>query len=71
MLRDLLRAEISSYIIQKARDVFVVSDSSKFGKTELTNICYPSEIQHIATNKDLELKYQREFKNAGIDLILA
>ena len=71
MLRDLFRAEISSYIIQKAQDVFIVSDSSKFGKTELTNICYPSDIQHIATNNDLPSDFQNEFKKAGVDLILA
>lgn len=70
-LRDLFRAEISSYIIQKAKDVFIVSDSSKFGKTELTNICYPTDIQHIATNNDLSIQFQEELKNAGINLILA
>lgn len=70
-LRDLFRAEISSYIIQKAKDVFIVSDSSKFGKTELTNICYPADIQHIATNDDLNIHFQNEFNKAGIDLILA
>jgi DeoR/GlpR family transcriptional regulator of sugar metabolism len=70
-LRDLFRAEISSYIIQKAKDVYIVSDSSKFGKTELTNICYLSDIQHIATNSDLGLEFQDEFTKAGIDLILA
>jgi DeoR/GlpR family transcriptional regulator of sugar metabolism len=70
-LRDLSRAEISSYIIQKAQDVFIVSDSSKFGKTELTNICYPSDIHHIATNNDLDPGFQAEFRKAGIDLILA
>ncbi len=70
-LRDLLRAEISSYIIQNAQDVFIVSDSSKFGKTELTNICYPSDIQHVATDSDLTFDFQQEFKEAGIDLILA
>jgi DeoR/GlpR family transcriptional regulator of sugar metabolism len=70
-LKDLFRAEISSYIIQKAKDVFIVSDSSKFGKTELTNICYPTDIQHLATNNDLSIQFQEELKNAGIDLILA
>ena len=70
-LRDLFRAEISSYIIQKAKDVYVVSDSSKFGRTELTNICYISDIQHIATNEDLSLQFQDEFTKAGVDLILA
>ena len=70
-LRDLFRAEISSYIIQKAKEVYVVSDSSKFGKTELTNICYLYDIQHIATNEDLGVQFQDEFTKAGVDLILA
>ncbi len=70
-LRDLFRAEISSYIIQKARDVFIVTDSSKFGKTELTNVCYLENIQHIATNNDLSSHFQDEFNKAGVDLILA
>lgn len=70
-LRDMFRAEISTHIIQKAKDVFVVSDSSKFGCTGLTNICQLTDIQHIATNSDLDVTYQEEFRKAGIDLILA
>jgi len=70
-LRDMFRAEISSHIIRKAKDVFVVSDSSKFGCTGLTNICHLSDIKHIATNEDLDPKFQDEFRTAGIDLILA
>ncbi len=70
-LRDLLRAEVSSYIIQKAREVFIVSDSSKFGKKELTNICYPEDISHVATDDGLPSVYREELKKAGVDLILA
>ncbi len=70
-LRDLFRAEISSYIIKKSCDVIIVSDSSKFGKAELTNICYPSDIKHIATDSDLDKQYIDEFTRAGIDLIIA
>jgi DeoR/GlpR family transcriptional regulator of sugar metabolism len=70
-LRDLFRAEISSYIIKKSCDAIIVSDSSKFGKTELTNICYPADIKHIATDTDLDQTYIDEFKKSGIDLILA
>jgi DeoR/GlpR family transcriptional regulator of sugar metabolism len=70
-LRDLFRAEISSHIIHKSREVFIVSDSSKFGKTELTNICFLSDIHHIATDNDLSSDYRAEFHHAGIDLILA
>ena len=71
MLRDMFRAEISSHIIQKAEDVYVVSDSSKFGTRGLTNICQLKDIQHIATNEDLKPHFQDEFRKAGIDLILA
>jgi DeoR/GlpR family transcriptional regulator of sugar metabolism len=70
-LKDLFRAEVSAYIIQKAKDVFIVSDSSKFGKTELTNICYPADIQHIVTDNELSGQFQDEFRISGIDLILA
>jgi DeoR/GlpR family transcriptional regulator of sugar metabolism len=70
-LRDLFRAEISSYIIKKSSEVFIVTDSSKFGRTELTNICYSCDIHHVATDSDLDEKYVNEFKQAGIDLILA
>jgi DeoR/GlpR family transcriptional regulator of sugar metabolism len=70
-LRDLFRAEISSYIIKKSRETIIVSDSSKFGKTELTNICYPADIKYIATDNELGQKYIDEFTSAGIDLILA
>jgi DeoR/GlpR family transcriptional regulator of sugar metabolism len=70
-IRDLFRAEISICIIRKAKNVFIVSDSSKFGKTGLTNICFPKDIQHVATNTDLDISFQVEFKTAGVDLILA
>jgi len=70
-LRDLFRAEISSYIIKKTSEVIVVSDSSKFGRTELTRICSLSEIRHIATDNELEESYRKEFNSAGVDLILA
>ncbi len=70
-LRDMFRAEISSHIVQKARDVFVVSDSSKFGKTGMTRICRLEDIQHVATDNDLDQSYRDELLAAGIDLILA
>jgi len=69
-LRDLYRAEVSSHIIQKAADVFIISDSGKFGRTELTNICYPGDVQHIVTNDDLDIVFKEEFVKAGIELVL-
>ncbi|MFN8258386.1 MAG: DeoR/GlpR family DNA-binding transcription regulator [Bacteroidales bacterium] len=69
--RDLFRAEISGHIIKKAREVFIVSDSSKFGKTELTNICLVSDVSFIATDTDLANEYWQEFSIPGLNLILA
>jgi DeoR/GlpR family transcriptional regulator of sugar metabolism len=71
MVRDLFRAEISNYIIRKATDVFIVSDASKFGRKGLSSICQLNDIQHVATNMDLDAGFQEEFTQAGIDLILA
>ena len=70
-LRDLFRAEISGYIIKKSKEVFIISDSSKFGKTGLTNICSACDIQHIVTDNELDKSYIKEFKESGIDIIPA
>jgi DeoR/GlpR family transcriptional regulator of sugar metabolism len=70
-LRDMFRAEISSYIIKKPCDTIIISDSSKFGKTDLTNICYMADIKFVATDSDLDRQFKDEFENAGINLILA
>ena len=69
--RNLFRAEISSHIVRKSCDAFIVTDSTKFGKTALTSICFPADIQHIATDCELDPVFQDEFTKAGIDLILA
>jgi DeoR/GlpR family transcriptional regulator of sugar metabolism len=71
MLRDLFRAEVSTHIIHSAADVFIVSDSTKFGRTELTSICDLSEVQHVATNNNLPARFREEILQAGVDLILA
>jgi DeoR/GlpR family transcriptional regulator of sugar metabolism len=70
-LRDLFRAEISSHIIHSSGDVYIVSDSSKFGRSELTNICTSDDIHHIVTDSELDRSFITEFNEAGIDLILA
>jgi DeoR/GlpR family transcriptional regulator of sugar metabolism len=70
-LRDLLRAEISAHIIRRSSEVYIVSDSSKFGRAELTNICQACDIHHIVTDVALDESYVREFQDAGIDLVLA
>lgn len=71
MLRDILRAEISAYIIRKAQKTYIVSDASKFGRSGLTSICQLRDVHYIATNRDLAPEFQEEFQSAGVELILA
>ncbi len=67
--RDLLRSEISSYIIKKCDKNFIVSDSSKFGKLELTTICYPRDISCLITDENLEFSFGRIFLAENVDVI--
>ena len=67
--RDLLRAEISSYIIQKGRQNFIVSDSSKFGQLELTTICYPDDVDYVITDKGLDDVFVRPIRAGGVKLV--
>jgi len=68
--RDILRSEISAYIIEKCTENIVVTDSSKFGKTELTTICPPEMIQYVITDHSLPAEYRRILESKGVDLIL-
>lgn len=66
--RDFFRAEISTHIIQKCKDVFIVSDSGKFGKVAITNICAPSDIKHIVTDSDLSDVYISMLQSQGVQV---
>jgi DeoR/GlpR family transcriptional regulator of sugar metabolism len=68
--RDILRSEISAHIIEKCEDSFIVTDSSKFGKTELTTICHPSRVQHVITDSSLPAEYRITLEDDGVDVIL-
>ncbi len=67
--RDLLRADISSYIIRKGRQNFIVSDSSKFGQLELTTICHPAEIDYVITDKGLDDVFDRPLLAKGVKVV--
>jgi DeoR/GlpR family transcriptional regulator of sugar metabolism len=69
--RDMLRAEISAHIISKCRDVFVVTDSTKFGRKELATIGMPEEIAHLITDEGISESYRQLLKDKGMDVIIA
>ena len=69
--RDMLRAEISAYIISKCDDSFIVSDSTKFGKKELATIGYPGDISHLVTDVGIEDKYIKYLAGHGMEVVIA
>lgn len=67
--RDFFRAEISTHIIQKCKDVFILSDSGKFGQIAITNICAPSEIQHVITDYKLPKAHHQSLQGQGVEVL--
>lgn len=67
--RDILRSEISAHILEKCENTYIVTDSSKFGKLELTTICSPQQIRHIITDRSLPDFYLNLLKNQKVEVI--
>lgn len=67
--RDILRSEISAYIVDKCGNNYVVTDSSKFGKLELTSICHPNQVQHVITDIFLPDPYLDILRDNQVEVI--
>ena len=67
--RDILRSEISGHIIHKCRDNYVVTDSTKFGKLELTTICQTDQVQHVITDPGLPDYYRDYLMEHRVEVI--
>ncbi len=67
--RDMMRAEIASRIIQKSPEVFVLTDSSKIGRINLSRYCLLEEVDHVITDLDVSEDY-KNIISEGSDLIL-
>lgn len=51
--RDMMRADISSYIAQKCEQVFILTDSSKFGRTELVKLFDVEDVAFLITDEGI------------------
>jgi DeoR/GlpR family transcriptional regulator of sugar metabolism len=68
--RDIFRSEISGYIIDKCKDSFVVTDSTKFGKQELITICKPEQIRCVITDDKLPQYYRDLLHDYHVEVML-
>ncbi|MBI9101669.1 MAG: DeoR/GlpR transcriptional regulator [Spirochaetales bacterium] len=67
--RDMMRAEIASTIIKKSPEVFIITDSSKFGRINLSRYCTLDETDHIITDSTIPDSF-REMVSKESDLII-
>lgn len=67
--RDMMRSEIINKIVEKGREVFVLTDSSKFGSIQMTKYCDLEAVDHIITDTQIPDDY-REWLSKSLDLIV-
>lgn len=67
---NLLEAKVNRTMMEVARTVVVVCDSSKFGRRALSSIAPPSAVHHLITDKDIRKTDQVALKKLGISLTL-
>lgn len=69
--RDMMRAEIAAEIVKKSREAFVLTDSSKFGKSELTTLCPVQEIDCLITDAGIPAAHKGFLEAKGVKVIVA
>lgn len=62
---------IKQLMIRHSDEVFLVSDSSKFGKKALHKVCSWEEIDHIISDCNVSQEYLDFFKQKNINLLVA
>lgn len=68
--KDMMRAEIITYIAQKSPCVLVVTDSSKFRKVELSRYFGAEDVDYVVTDKGIPAEEKACLQNAGAQIIL-
>ena len=68
--KDMMRAEIIAYIAQKSPQVFVVTDSSKFGKMELSKYFGAEDVDYVITDEGIPAKERAFLEESSVNLII-
>jgi DeoR/GlpR family transcriptional regulator of sugar metabolism len=67
---NMMRAEISGEIVRKSKEVFVLTDSSKFGKVHLASLFHPKDITHLITDTGIPEKDRQYLEEQGVKVIV-
>src|SRR5690606_17102085 len=64
-------AHLNRIMIEISKKIIVVADSSKFLKRSLALIAPISKIDTIVTDSGIQPEIQKQFENAGIEVLIA
>ncbi len=67
---DLSEAEIAHMALSRADQRFILSDSSKFGKTALVKVCEFSEINYLITNARPDVALSQALDHANVRVMI-
>ena len=67
--RDMMRADISSYIARKCKELFVLTDSSKFGHIELVKLFDVQQVHYLITDKGIPASDKDYLCKNGVNLL--
>jgi len=68
---DMMRAELSSLIAAKGAEIFVVTDSSKFGRVHLANLFHPRDIGWVITDAGIPEKDRSYLEDCKVKVVIA
>lgn len=68
---NLFEAEVKKAMIQSAKQVIVVADSSKIGKTSFSKVASIHDIDEFITDAKLDDTVLKQWGDLGVDIILA
>ncbi len=68
---EMFRGEVSSRAVEKSQKVFVLTDSSKVGKTAMYRVCEIGDVDFLITDSGIPADTQAEFEEMGVQVIIA
>jgi DeoR/GlpR family transcriptional regulator of sugar metabolism len=68
--KDMMRAEIATYMGKKSDEIFVLTDSSKFGKIELTKLLDVDTIRSVITDDGIPENDKDYLEGKGLAVIV-
>jgi DeoR family transcriptional regulator of aga operon len=65
-----LEAHLNQQMIDSAKEVIILADSTKFGKKSFGRICGLEQVDHIITDNNIHPEIANKIKSLGIDLTI-